>query len=112
MQISPKVSILLNIIYGVLTLLSVPILNSLGFTDNASVIYAWALFGAGFVNLVLHAFTNSQPGPFSPQDPDIVKAVAAGASPKTVLALAQDTVNASPAPSAPTEPNSPLQPKG
>lgn len=118
MQISPKAGMIFNgvmVAVGAIAAAGPKIFPSYVPDTTASSIVETAGFVIiiyGAVQTWMHGASSSQPGPFAPQDPPIVKAVADGASPKTVLAIAQSTVNASPAPTAPTEPNAPLQPKG
>lgn len=81
MQLNPNVAIGLNIAYVVVTGLSIPVLNTLGFTANAPVILAWAGMGGVVINAILHAYSSSQPGPLAPPDPPAVVAATVAAAP-------------------------------
>lgn len=83
-QISPNASIVLIIIYAVLSGLSVPMLNALGFTANAPIIYAWAGAIGGVISMILKAFSSNDPGILAPKDPAVVTAA------KEVAALPKD----------------------
>jgi hypothetical protein len=79
-QINPSVAIGLNVAYAILTGLSIPTLNALGFTASASQILAWAGMIALVLNAVLHGYSSSQPGPLAPPDPLIVRQATAAAN--------------------------------
>jgi hypothetical protein len=74
MQISPWAAIALNALYAVLTGLTVPVVDLLGFTGHDAQIVAWAGIAAVPLNIVLHAFSSSQPGPAAPADSPVVQA--------------------------------------
>jgi hypothetical protein len=74
MGIDPKLAIWLNVAYAILTALSIPMLEAMGFKTHASVILAWTGFIAIFLNAVLHGFSSNAPGPAARQDPPVVKA--------------------------------------
>ena len=74
MQISPWAAIALNALYAVLTGLTVPLVDALGFSGHGDQIVAWAGIAAVPLNILLHAFSSSQPGPASPPDPPVVVA--------------------------------------
>lgn len=73
MQISPWAAIALNAAYAVLTGLTVPLVDSLGFPGHDTQIVAWAGVMGVVLNIVLHAYSSSQPGPASPPDPKVVQ---------------------------------------
>jgi hypothetical protein len=73
MQISPWMAIALNALYAVLTGLTVPVVDSLGFGGHDAQIVAWAGIAAVPLNMILHAYSSSQPGPAAPADPPIVR---------------------------------------
>jgi hypothetical protein len=72
-QINPKVAIWLNIIYVILSGITAQTLQSLGIS-NYQVVLAWAGAIAAVLNIVVHAFSSSEPGPLAPPDPPNVKA--------------------------------------
>ena len=74
MEISPWASIALNALYAVLMGLTVPLVDALGFPGHDTQIVAWAGVLAIPLNLVLHSFSSSQPGPAAPADPPVVVA--------------------------------------
>lgn len=74
MEISPWTAISANALYVVLTGLTVPVVDALGFTGHSAQIVAWAGIIAVPLNMVLHAFSSSIPGPAAPADPPVVKA--------------------------------------
>lgn len=74
MQISPWESIALNAAYAVITGLTIPVVQQLGFGDHAAQIVAWAGLAAVPLNMALHALTNSSPGPLAPPDAPAVVA--------------------------------------
>lgn len=74
MEISPWAAIALNALYAVLTGLTVPAVDALGFAGHDVQIIAWAGLVAIPLNMVLHAFSSNQPGPAAPADPPVVKA--------------------------------------
>ena len=80
MEISPWAAIALNALYAVLMGLTVPLVDALGFPGHGGQIVAWAGVLAVPINIVLHAFSSSQPGPASPPDPRVVMAAAAVAA--------------------------------
>jgi hypothetical protein len=75
--ISPTAAIWINIVYALLTGLTIPTLNALGFTAHAPLILAWAGIIAVILNGILHGFSSSDPGPAVQADPKVVKAAAA-----------------------------------
>lgn len=74
MNITPWVAIGLNALYAILTGLTVPIVDSLGFTGHDTQIVAWSAILAVPLNMVLHALSSSTPGPLAPADPPAVVA--------------------------------------
>jgi hypothetical protein len=74
MQISPWASIALNVLYAVLASLTIPVVDSLGFAAHDAQIVTWAGIGLLVLNVVLHAFSSSTPGPAAPADPPVVQA--------------------------------------
>ena len=72
MQISPWAAIALNALYAVLMGLTVPLVDALGFPGHDTQIVAWAGVLAIPLNLVLHLFSSSKPGPAAPADPPVV----------------------------------------
>ncbi len=74
MQIPPWTAIGLNAVYAVLTGLTVPVATSLGFGAQAPQVVAWAALAAIPLNIVLHAFSSSAPGPLAPADSPAVVA--------------------------------------
>jgi hypothetical protein len=76
-SINPNVAIALNIAYGILAGLSIPTLNALGFTTDASAILAWAGMVSLVLNGILHGYSSSVPGPLAPPDsPAVIRAMA------------------------------------
>ena len=73
MQISPWAAIALNALWAVLTGLTVPVVDALGFSGHGEQIVAWAGVLAVPLNIILHAYSSSQPGPAAPPDPPVVK---------------------------------------
>lgn len=90
MEISPWMALALNAAYAVLTGLTVPVVDSLGFGGHDAQIVAWAGIAALPLNMLLHAFSSSTPGPAAPADPPVVKAA------ETVAALPPNTPETSP----------------
>lgn len=80
MQISPWLAIGLNALYAVLTGLTIPVVDALGFPGYDARIVAWAGIASVPLNMVLHAFSSSQPGPAAPADPPVVQAAQAVAN--------------------------------
>ena len=74
MQISPWAAIALNALYAVLTGLTVPLVDALGFQGHGDQIVAWAGVLAVPLNMILHAYSSSQPGPAAPPDSKVVQA--------------------------------------
>ena len=68
MQLDPKIAIWLNIAYQLLTGITAPTLQTLGIA-NATQFVAIAEALAAVVNIVLHAYSSTQPGPLAPKDP-------------------------------------------
>jgi hypothetical protein len=64
MQMDPKVAIWLNIAYQILTGVTATMLSSFGVAD-ASHVVAICESLAGVINIVLHAFSSSTPGPLA-----------------------------------------------
>jgi hypothetical protein len=96
-QISPWAALALNALYLLLTGLTLPIVDSLGFGNHDAQVVAWAGFLAIPLNMLMHAFSSSTPGPAAPADPPVVKAAQAVAdlppnvpetSPRVVIAKA------------------------
>jgi hypothetical protein len=77
MEISPWEAIGLNCAYGILTGLSLPIIDALGFGSHDTVILAWAGIVAIPLNAILHGLSSSVPGPLAPPDSPAVKAAMA-----------------------------------
>jgi len=69
MQVSPWGAIALNATYAVLTGLTVPVVDQLGFAGHDTQIVAWAAIAAVPLNMALHALSSSTPGPLAPPDP-------------------------------------------
>ena len=67
MQLAPKYAIWLNVLYAILTGLSAPMLQAAGIANSEQVI-AWAALIAMPLNVVLHAFSSTVPGPLAPPD--------------------------------------------
>jgi hypothetical protein len=84
MQISPWASIGLNVLYAILTGLTIPLVDALGFPHYDAQIVAWAGLMAVPMNIILHSYSSSQPGPAAPADPPVVLAA------QTVAALPSD----------------------
>jgi hypothetical protein len=76
-SVSPTLAIWLNIAYIALSGLSIPVLNSLGFTTNAPVILAWSSMVGLILNAIMHGFSSSTPGPLAPPDSPAVQAATA-----------------------------------
>lgn len=95
MQLSPKVAIWLNVILVLLTAISTGTLSFSGVVSPATAtqIVAYAGVAVTVLNLVLHAYTNSTPGPLAPPDPPVVKAatVLADLPANAPLSLVQQT---------------------
>lgn len=93
MKISPWAAIALNILYGILTGLTLPVVDQLGFTGHDTQILAWAGLLAIPLNGIMHAIASSSPGPLAPADPPSVVAaqkvadLTADDSPGKVLAV-------------------------
>jgi hypothetical protein len=77
MEISPWARLALNAAYAVLMGLTIPVVDSLGFGAYDAQIVAWAGIVAVVLNMILHAYSSSQPGPAAPADPPVVKAAQA-----------------------------------
>lgn len=80
MEISPWMAIALNALYAVLTGLTVPVVDSLGFPGHDAQVVAWAGILAVPLNMILHAYSSSIPGPAAPADPPVVQAATRVAS--------------------------------
>lgn len=76
MQISPNVAVIINIVLGVLTLISSGTLSFTGIVSPATAaqIVAWSASGIAVINVVMHAFASSAPGPLAPPDAPVVVA--------------------------------------
>lgn len=74
MEINPWMAIGLNALYAVLMGLTVPLVDALGFSGHDTQVVAWAGVLAIPLNLVLHSFSSSKPGPAAPADPPVVQA--------------------------------------
>ena len=74
LEISPKLSIWINVILAVLTALSTGALSLSGIVspEQATQIVAFAGVGATIINLIMHSYASSQPGPAAPADPPVV----------------------------------------
>jgi hypothetical protein len=57
-----------------LTGLTVPVVDSLGFVGHDAQIVAWAGIAAIPLNMILHAISSSEPGPAAPPDSRVVVA--------------------------------------
>ena len=77
--------------------LTVPLVDALGFSGHDTQIVAWAGVLAIPLNLVLHSFSSSKPGPAAPADSPVVQAAtvvadlpknAPESSPQVVIAKA------------------------
>jgi hypothetical protein len=73
-QIDPWMAIGLNAAYAVLTGLTVPVVDALGFPGHDVQVVAWAGIAAVPLNMILHAFSSSEPGPAAPADTPAVQA--------------------------------------
>ncbi len=78
MQFDPKYAIWLNIAYAVLTGLTAPMLQAAGIAHAEQVI-AWAALIAMPLNIMIHAYSSSEPGPLAPPDTPEVRAAMARA---------------------------------
>ena len=67
MQLDPKTAIWLNIALAVLTGITAPALQAAGIADATQVVGIAALVAMP-INITLHAFSSSAPGPLSPTD--------------------------------------------
>ncbi len=67
MQLDPKIALWLNIIYQVITGISAPTLQAFGIAD-ATKVAAILESIAGVLNIVMHAYSSTVPGPLAPQD--------------------------------------------
>lgn len=67
-SIDPSVAIWLNIGYAILTGISAPALQAAGVADAAQVVAIAALIAMP-LNIIIHAFSSTLPGPLAPQDP-------------------------------------------
>jgi hypothetical protein len=76
MEISATTSMWLNIAYLVLAAIGTGALSLGGVVDaqQATQIVALAGLLAGVLNIVLHAYSGSAPGPAAPSDPPVVRA--------------------------------------
>lgn len=76
MEISPKASIWINVILAILTALSTGALSLSGIVSptTATQIVAFAGVGATILNLIMHSYASSTPGPAAPADPPVVVA--------------------------------------
>jgi hypothetical protein len=54
--------------------LTVPLVDALGFAGHDAQIVAWAGVLAVPLNILLHSFSSSTPGPAAPADPPVVVA--------------------------------------
>lgn len=66
-QIDPKTSLWLNAAYLILTGLTAPMLQAAGIA-NAPMVIAWAGLLAFPINVILHLYSSTNPGPLAPQD--------------------------------------------
>ena len=67
MNMDPKVAIWLNIAFAVLTGLSAPALQAAGIVDASQVVAVAALVAMP-LNIILHAYSSSTPGPLASPD--------------------------------------------
>jgi hypothetical protein len=74
MQINPLEQIGLTAAYAVLTGLTVPVVDALGFPGHDTQIVAWAGIVAIPLAVVMQAYSSSKPGPLAPADPPVVVA--------------------------------------
>jgi hypothetical protein len=79
MQISPQVSIWLNVALLLLTAIAGGTLSFSGIVSPETAVHisAYAALAVSALNIVLHGYTNSTPGPLAPADPPVVKAATA-----------------------------------
>jgi hypothetical protein len=84
MQINAATSMWLNIAYLILTAIGTGALSLTGIVSPAQATQIVAVAGllAGILNIVLHAYSSSVPGPAAPPD-----------SPNVKAAMAQDAAN-------------------
>src|SRR5579859_347332 len=68
LQISPWAAIGLNAAYAILTGLTIPVVDALGFSGHDAQIVAWAAIASVPLNMVLHSISSSVPGPLAPPD--------------------------------------------
>ena len=62
MSLDPNIALWLNVIYAVLTALTAPMLQAAGIADAEHVIGIAALVAMP-LNIILHAYSSSAPGP-------------------------------------------------
>jgi hypothetical protein len=62
MKLDPKLAVILNIIYQVLTGITTATLSTLGVAD-ATHVFAVCQGIAGFINIILHAYSSPAAGP-------------------------------------------------
>ena len=67
MQLAPKYAIWLNVAYAVLTGLTAPMLQAAGIA-NAQQVVAWSALIAMPLNVMMHAYSSTAPGPMAPPD--------------------------------------------
>ena len=64
MSLDPNIALWLNVIYAVLTALTAPMLQAAGIADAEHVIGIAALVAMP-LNIILHAYSSSTPGPMA-----------------------------------------------
>ena len=64
MSLDPNIALWLNVIYAVLTALTAPMLQAAGVADAEHVIGIAALVAMP-LNIILHAYSSSTPGPMA-----------------------------------------------
>lgn len=76
MEISPKVAIWINVVLAILTAVSTGALSFSGLVSSGTATQIVALSGVAVtvLNLVMHSYASSTPGPAAPPDPPVVVA--------------------------------------
>jgi hypothetical protein len=76
MEISPKVSIWINVVLAILTAISTGALSLSGLVSNEQAAQIVAISGliVTVLNIIMHSYASSQPGPAAPADPPVVVA--------------------------------------
>lgn len=72
MNIPPKVSFYLNLVYVILVAIGTGTIAVTGVAsaDTAKQIVAWAALLSAIINIILHGYSAPQPGPLVPVTPD------------------------------------------